>query len=141
MGSLEKGIFSSPSDGFRPCIIVYKEIPFSSSFTLLQPYTTHLWTIFQEQPQTTTEENREIPRRAFLYWRHGPTRPRTPLCSVFYLTGSEISRLKMAKTATRWRKAICNFFFDVHIRILCRFEQVNKKISVIYTLNYTLLYL
>ena len=49
------------------------------------------------------------------------------------MNGSKISRFQTAKA--RERKTDSEFFFDIHIRMPYRFDQANKKKTVMYTLR------
>ena len=111
------------------------EIPSSSFFTLLQPPTTHLWTIFfLTNHSNQSRRNREIEgsrETSVPGMTSQPDYPQVSLCAVFDMTGSKISRFYMAKTQGR-KICIEKKIFDLHIRIPVRFNLANKKICHIH---------
>ena len=83
--------------------------------------------------------NREIARRAFLYWRHSPTIPSIPFCAVLYPTGSEIRHFYMSKTrgSKSDKEFFCRFSYENCIKITS--SKQRKFCHIHFKKNYTFL--
>ena len=98
------------------------EIPFISSFMLLQPNATHRCTMFSPFAKKNTP-----------VLTSQTTIPKLPPCAVLYRTGSEISRI--CRPQMRGRKIDREFIFLIFIREKHEDSIKQIKKSVIYTLS------
>ena len=89
------------------------EIPFISSFVLLQPNTTHRCTMFSSFAKETLR-HREIRENGSPVLTSQTTIPRLSPYAVLYRTGSEISRI--CRPQKRGRKIDREFIFSIFIR-------------------------
>ena len=120
---------SSPFHGFRSW---WMEIPFISSFVLLQPNATHRCTMFSSFANEKHCAKEKSAKMAVLYWRHSPLSPVSPPCAVLYRTGSEISRI--CRPQKKGRKIDREFIFSIFTRE--QHEDLIKQIKK--NLSYTL---